>query len=101
MEIFNQYVKFINILNWPIGDDDSTTMAMVRQQVPHNVEKWSDVNHAKKALGTRLYNLQKKDKALTSNIIKYLQKCFSYAISQNKNDPQGLYFLLTVITIII
>lgn len=35
-----------------IGDDDSTTMAMVRQQVNHQVEKWSDVNHAKKSLGT-------------------------------------------------
>ena len=27
-------------------------MAMVRQQVNHQVEKWSDVNHAKKSLGT-------------------------------------------------
>lgn len=35
-----------------IGDDDSTTMAMVRQKVNHQVEKWSDVNHAKKSLGT-------------------------------------------------
>lgn len=35
-----------------IGDDDSTTVAMVRQQVNHQVEKWSDVNHAKKSLGT-------------------------------------------------
>ena len=35
-----------------IGDDDSTTMTMVRQQVNHQVEKWSDVNHAKKSLGT-------------------------------------------------
>ena len=35
-----------------IGDDDSTTMAMVRQKVTHQVEKWSDVNHAKKSLGT-------------------------------------------------
>lgn len=31
-----------------IGDDDSTTMAMVQQQVNHQVVKWSDVNHAKK-----------------------------------------------------
>ncbi|XP_067026633.1 uncharacterized protein [Acropora muricata] len=35
-----------------IGDDDSTTMAMMRQQVNHEVEKWSDVNHAKKSLAT-------------------------------------------------
>ena len=35
-----------------IGDDDSTTMAMMPQQVNHQVEKWSDVNHAKESLGT-------------------------------------------------
>ena len=28
-----------------IGDDDSTTMAIVRIQVDHNIEKWSDINH--------------------------------------------------------
>ena len=35
-----------------IGDDDSTTMALVRKQGNHQVVKWSDVNHAKKSLGT-------------------------------------------------
>ena len=72
-----------------IGDDDSTTMAMVRQQVDHPVEKWSDINHAKKSLGTRLYKLQKKEKTLTTRVIKYLQKCFAYALSQNKDDAKG------------
>lgn len=72
-----------------IGDDDSTTMAMIRNQVDHHVEKWSDTNHAKKALGTRLYRLQKQEKSLTTPVIKYLQKCFCYALSQNKDDPKG------------
>ena len=65
-------------------------MALVHQQVNHGVDKWSDVNHAKKSLGTRLYKLQKQEKELTSQVIKYLQKCFSYALSQNKGDPQGV-----------
>ena len=73
-----------------IGDDDSTTMAMVRKQVEHSVEKWSDTNHAKKSLGSRLYKLQKQEKALTTPVIKYLQKCFAYALCQNKNDPSGV-----------
>lgn len=73
-----------------IGDDDSTTMAMVRQQVEHSVEKWSDTNHAKKSLGSRLYKLQKQEKALTTPVIKYLQKCFAYALCQNKHDPSGV-----------
>jgi len=72
-----------------IGDDDSTTMAMVRNQVDHNIEKCSDTNHAKKALGTRLYHLQKQERSLTTPVIKYLPKCFSYALSQNKDDPKG------------
>ena len=65
-------------------------MAMVRQQVEHSVEKWSDTNHAKKSLGSRLYKLQKQEEALTTPVIKYLQKCFAYALCQNKNDPSGV-----------
>ena len=38
----------------------SSSMATVCQQVDHPVEKWSDINHAKKSLGTRLYKLQKE-----------------------------------------
>ena len=72
-----------------IGDDDSTTMVLVRNQVDHSVEKWSDINHAKKALGTRLYRLQKQERSLAIPVFKYLQKCFSYALSQNKDDPKG------------
>ena len=32
-----------------IGDDDTTTMANVHQNVSHTVEKWSDINRAKKS----------------------------------------------------
>ena len=71
-----------------IGDDDTTTMANVRQNVSHTVEKWSDINHAKKSLGSRLYNLQKQHKALTTTVIKYLQKCFAYALCQNKGKAE-------------
>ena len=67
-----------------IGDDDTTTMAMVRNQVNHPVEKWSDTNHAKKSLGTRLYQLQKQEKALPTPVIKYLQKCFAYALAKQR-----------------
>ena len=73
-----------------IGDDDTTTMANVRQNVSHTVEKWSDINHAKKSLGSRLYNLQKQHKALTTTVIKYLQKCFAYALCQYKGKPEEI-----------
>ena len=29
-----------------VGDDDSSTISKVRQNVEHEVEKWSDVVHA-------------------------------------------------------
>ncbi|XP_068698222.1 uncharacterized protein [Montipora foliosa] len=73
-----------------IGDDDTTTMANVRQNVSHTVEKWSDINHSKKSLGSRLYNLQKQHKARTTTVIKYLQKCFAYALCQNKGMPEEI-----------
>ena len=73
-----------------IGDDDTTTMARIKEQVPHPVKKWSDVNHAKKALGTSLYKLQKHHKQLTTPVIKYFQKCFTYALNQNKDDEAGV-----------
>ena len=41
-------------------------------------------------LGTRLYKLQQQEKKLTSQVIKYLQKCFAYAFNQNKGNPEGV-----------
>ena len=35
-----------------VGDDDSSTISKVRQNVEHEVEKWSDVVHAKRSFGT-------------------------------------------------
>ena len=71
-----------------IGDDDTTTMSKVQKQIPFEVKKQSDINHAKKSLGNDLYNLQKTHKILQAKVITYLQKCFSYAIMQNENDHE-------------
>lgn len=40
-----------------MGDDDSSTIKKVRESVNHNVEKWSDIVHAKRAFGSSMYNL--------------------------------------------
>ena len=69
-----------------IMDDDTTTMARVRKEINHPVEKWSDTNHATRGLANNLYNLAKKHKILTNTNIKYIRKCFSYALHQNKGD---------------
>ena len=70
-----------------IIDEDSTAMAKIKESVPHEVTKEGDINNAKKTVGNDLYALQKKHHILSSKVISYLQKCFSYAIKQHKNDP--------------
>ena len=64
-----------------IADDDSSTLAAVRRESSHNIEKWSDFNHAKKGMINTLYSLK-----LPVKIIDYLGHCFSSAIKQNKSD---------------
>ena len=73
-----------------VGDDDSSTIKKVRDTLDHDVEKWSDIVHAKRAFASSLYGLQKSHKKLTAKVIDYLQKCFTYAVTQNKNDPTGV-----------
>ena len=57
----------------------------------HNVEKWSEINHAKKSFTSHLYTLQTEFKGqLSTKVVEYFAKCFGYALVQNRNDAQGL-----------
>ena len=81
-----QHAKFSTY----VGDDDTTTLSHLTENVPYNVEKWSDIVHAKRSLTTRLYNLSSKCKyqnssVLSQKVINYLAKCFSYCIAQNSD----------------
>ncbi len=78
-----------------VGDDDSTTLAELVKQIPYGLQKFSDIIHNKTLLGTRLYNLSHRVKfpdcsVLSQKVINYIQKCVSYCINQNKNDPSKL-----------
>ena len=73
-----------------IGDDDSSAIHHVWARVDKSVSKWSDVNHAKKALGNKLYELRKSHRQLTKKVIKSAQKNFTYAMNQNKGNPESL-----------
>ena len=70
-----------NVLRF-VMDNDSTTIAKLRTEVKHEIEDIKDINHMKKNLGTHLYNLQVKHKALTPKVIGYLQKCFAYVLTR-------------------
>lgn len=73
-----------------IMDDDATTMARIKENIAHPITKWSDLNHTKKHLGNSLYSLQKKHKSFSNKCVQFIQKCFSYAVIQNKNQPEKL-----------
>ena len=83
-----------------IGDDDSSTIAKIREEVDYNVEKWSDTTHATRTLENHLHRISKEQKScpgestLTPKVIEYFKKCFGYCLNQNKGDPQKLKFLL-------
>lgn len=64
-----------------VGDYDSATESHLKTLATYDIEKWSDINHASRALGTRLYAAKGKVKGLTSNIISYIQRCFTYCVN--------------------
>lgn len=80
-----------------VGDDDSTTESHLQTLVNYDIEKWSDINHTSRTLGSRLYAAKNKVEGLTSTVIAYIQKCFTYCIKQNKNDPTSLLDVLSSI----
>ena len=73
-----------------VGDEDSTTDSRLKALVEYEIEKWTDVNHSKRTLGSRLYSVKETVKGLNSTVITYIQKCFVCAIKQHANDPTGM-----------
>ena len=77
------------------GDDDTTTHKHIREKVPYDVEKQSDVIHTKRSLTSRLYKLKSEEKfpgcsTLSTKVINYLGKCFGYCVAQNKDNADSL-----------
>ena len=78
-----------------VGDDDSTTLADIKNKVPYGVEKWSDVGHAKKSLNTRLYNLKRllqRIELLNSQFKGYKLHhwVLQFLCQPNVGDPESL-----------
>ncbi|PFX11891.1 hypothetical protein AWC38_SpisGene24239 [Stylophora pistillata] len=71
-----------------VGEDDSSTISKVRKIVEHEVAKWSDVVHGKRSFGSSLYSIKTQNKSLTDMLIQYFQRCFGYALKQNKDDEE-------------
>ncbi|OXU17178.1 hypothetical protein TSAR_012609 [Trichomalopsis sarcophagae] len=71
-----------------IADNDSSSIATLRNAHDFEVVKQADKNHTSKGVVNALYKLQKNHKELTSTTIQYLQKCFNYSISQNAGSSE-------------
>ena len=76
-----------------IMDDDTTTLSHLRNEYYPSIEKWSDLNHSKKAFTNQLYKLATKHEILAQNkhrVLKYLQQSYAIVLGQNKDDPGGV-----------
>ena len=62
------------------------------------VEKWSDISHVKRALGNQLYGIKQAHKQLSSTVISHVQKCFTYALHQNRDNAASMSQSITNIT---
>lgn len=81
-----------------VGDDDTTAITRINKELDANIQKQSDKNHVKKNIANSLYNLQKTHKSLSTKIIRYIQKCFNYMVSQNQGSPSGIEKGLTALS---
>jgi len=95
VDLFKRAVEPNVMYNIYTGDDDATTQAHIRDQVPYEVKKYSDAAHTKRSLVSKLYALKPNKKfigcsQLSVNVIGYLGKCFGYCVAQHKKSPQSL-----------
>ena len=72
-------------------DNDSTTISRIKATVDNSISKRSDRNHTRKGFTGSLYELSNTHKALkNSKLRNHIGKCFTYCISQNRNQPVEL-----------
>ena len=75
-----------------ISDDNSSTTKKLQEEYG-DVDKQSDIGHTKSSLGAKLRDTKTRNrqcKQLTQPVIQYVEKMFSYALRNNKNDTNGL-----------
>ena len=96
VKLFNKAPKHGVKYSVFIGDDDSATIAKIREEVQYNVDKWSDTSHATKTVVGHLQKISSERKKqpgespLSQKVIDYFRKCFSYCLSQNKGEAERL-----------
>ncbi|XP_052791730.1 uncharacterized protein LOC128225872 [Mya arenaria] len=82
-----------------IGDNDSSSIAHIKQKVNPELVKYSDIGHVKRNVRSKLENVQKCHKALTAKVRDSFLKNFTYAIKQNadKSEREMMCALQTIV----
>ncbi|KAK0072540.1 hypothetical protein PV326_014366, partial [Microctonus aethiopoides] len=75
-----------------IADNDSGTIAALRERCNHEVVKHSDMNHTSTGVANQLYKLrqEKSYKELNCDSIKWIQRCFTYCVTQHDRDVDDI-----------
>lgn len=73
-----------------IADNDSSSIAAMRAVVDHEIIKHADKNHTSKDVANELCKFNRAHKELNADSIKFLQRCFSFSVSQNVGDAKGM-----------
>jgi len=83
------------------ADDDASTISTIRKDALHEIEKWSDLNHA---TGCFVKAIDKVPSLRDQGTIDDLEYMFSIAIRTHKDDVEGvrkvswLSFLTVLVT---
>ena len=78
-----------------ITNEDASSESKVKQNVNHDIEKWSDKNHfvvtfRKMLISGKAKDFGKDSSKLSDSVIDYFAKMFFMAVSENKNKPNKL-----------
>lgn len=61
VRLFSDGPKYGVMYSVFIGDDDSSTIANIREEVAYNVEKWSDSTYATRTLVSHLHKIRSEN----------------------------------------
>lgn len=73
-----------------VGDEDASTISLVRMKLDQSIKKKSDRNHIRKTVSSLLYGVNKRHKSFSVRCVKYIMKLFSYMLSANSNNKEGI-----------
>ena len=72
VELVNKTLSAGHQIKAIVADEDSSTMAKIRSNGHHTIEKYSDINHTQKIVKNDLYKLKDRYRVLSAKVINYL-----------------------------